>query len=173
MNRPTIRCLRTSKLAGVTLDEFSRVPGLADDGSLNSDELRAWTEDVRKLAQAKDRLGVADITLGRLFARMPRPKDNDELWPPSPMAEVMESISSDDLFRGFENGVFYGRGVVTKSSTEGGDLEMRLAASYRRLAEKHQSRCPQLAASFRGLADNYEEHARVEDEDAERRRLNR
>lgn len=167
---PEIELLRANR-ARELLEGSTRLPGSNKDGELDYEHLRRWTEAVRSKAAECDRLKICDLTLGELFARAS--KRQKENWPSSEVAVLMEDVGTEQLFRGFENGVFKSRGVVSRSPLEGGEMERQLAARYRNLAQNARSSSPKLAEAFLRLADQYECDARHEDEDAERRKLGR
>lgn len=153
------------------LEGLARLPGSNENGELDHEHLRRWTEEVRSKAAECDRLKICDLSLGELLARST--KRQEENWPSSEVAVLMEDMGTEQLFRGFENGVFKSRGVVSRDPWEGGDKERGLAVRYRNLAETARPSSPKLAETFLRLADQYEHDARREDEDAERRKLGR
>ncbi len=153
------------------LDGLARLPGTNEQGELDHEHLRRWTEEVRSKSAECERLKMCDLSLGELFARASKRREGN--WPSPEVAALMEDVGTERLFQGFENGVLKSRGVVSRNPLEGGELERRLAARYRDLAEHARPSSPKLAETFLRLADYYEREARHEDEDSERRKLGR
>jgi hypothetical protein len=158
-------------LAYKLLEGLPRLPGTNEKGELDHEHLRRWTEGVRSKAAECDRLKVCDLTLGELFGRASKRREGD--WPPPEVAALMEDVGTDRLFQGFINGVLKSRGVVSRGPLEGGELERRLAARFRNLAENTRPSSTKLADAFLHLADHYERQAHHEDEDSERQKLGR
>ena len=129
--------------------------------------LFAWLHKARELAQEKGRLEWCDSRIGTVFARAP--KDPDGTWPCIPVRDALEEIGTEDVFSGFEVGIFNKRGVVSKSSTEGGEKERSLAKQFHDYAEACKFEWPKTAASLRRMAQTYEEDAKREDAEAELR----
>ncbi len=86
------------------------------------------------------------------------------------MKDLIEELRSDALERGFARRIFNNRGVTSRSLGAGGSQEWALAANYRLSAEANRIEWPRVARIFDGLADSYEQGARREDAEAERRR---
>ncbi len=57
--------------------DWSRIPGTQDDGSIDETELEAWIKEVREKAAAADRIAVADLTIGNVFAHSPIDPDGN------------------------------------------------------------------------------------------------
>ena len=139
------------------LECISRIPGTDDDGVVHRERLQPWCEEVRRLCAEHDRIVLGDIYLGQLLSNAPA--DTDDTWPCRPVCEVMESIGSFDMKRGFENGVYNARGAVGRSMEDGGDQERRLAASWRSRAEKLAYDYPFVSTVLEGIAKLYEGEA--------------
>lgn len=168
--------------AHALLTSFSNLPGADDDGVIDANFLSDWVDRVRKLAEERDRLGVADSHLGQLLAEGGGPipifsegENQPSLfdWPPSEVCEVVERIGSDSLVRGFSIGIQNSGGVTRRDPFEGGTLERERANRCRALAEHHNGTFPRVAAVLRDIAECYEARAVEVDQEAERLRLER
>ena len=141
------------------------MPGKREDGSIDTEELKAWITEVRTAAQAVDRLAIADNSIGEVLARSP--SDPDGSWPSVAVRDIIEAVASEELESGFRVQVFNSRGVFTKSIGEGGAQERELAAKYRGYANLVRARWPRTARMLDLLADRYLADAREADRRAE------
>jgi hypothetical protein len=141
---------------------WDRIPGSRDDGTVDEDALHAWVEKARQLAEEQDRLEICDSKIGEVFARHDRGEE-DGSWPCIPIRDALEEVGTEDVFDGFEVGIFNKRGPYNKSLAEGGEQERTLASQYRAWADKSKIEWPRTAASLLRLAEQYEEQARRED----------
>lgn len=145
------------------LMNWNRIPGTQLDGSVDEDQLLQWLESARSLCDESGHLEVADSQIGEMLASWPQPEDEDEVWPCEQVCDAIEEANSNDLDRGFRIGIRNSRGVTTRSPLDGGDLERKEAAKYRRWAEHCEIDWPRTAASLRSVADGYECDAQRED----------
>ena len=141
----------------------NRIPGAQSDGSIDEEQLLRWLESARSLCRDSGHLEVADSTIGEMLASWPKPEDEDARWPCEEICDAIEEAASEDLDHGFQIGVLNSRGVVGRSPFDGGDLERKEAAKYRRWAEHCDADWPRTAASLRSVADSYEFDAQRED----------
>ena len=147
------------------LMSWQTVPGSRPDGTVDEDALISWAEEVRSLAKERGYSKITDSKIGSVLAW-----DRVELekpWPSLPVRDLLEEIGTEELFSGWEVGIFNKRGVVSKSLREGGAQEWKLMELYRRYAEACAIEWPKVAASLRRVAMNYQREA--EREDAETR----
>ncbi|MEM7473977.1 MAG: helix-turn-helix transcriptional regulator [Planctomycetota bacterium] len=144
------------------LMNWKRVPGLQDDGTVDEEELSAWVETARGICRESGHLGVADSTIGEMFASWPH-EDSAAQWPCEEICDVIDDIKSDDLERGFQIGIFNSRGVTSRGPFDGGDLERREAEKFRNWAESVDVDWPRTAACLRAVAKSYELDAQRED----------
>ena len=107
--------------------------------------------------------------IGEMLARWPQPQNEDAMWPCEEICDAIEEANSDDLDHGFQIGVLNSRGATWRSPLDGGDLERKEAAKYRRWAELCDIDWPRTAASLRKVADSYEFSAQREDSRAAER----
>ena len=150
------------------LSSWSRLPGLADDGQIDPEALASWVHTALAKLDEADRRAVGEIHIGHVLAYAPA--DTDGTWPCKPVRDLLEELQSEKVEQGFETQIFNNRGVTSRSPEAGGDLEHELAAKYRRGAEQLSDRWPRSAAILRSLASTYEQDARRQDDEAERRR---
>ena len=149
------------------VDSWLLIPGTQANGSIDTNALRSWVTDARKLCLAAKILERCDYEIGMILSLAP--VDPDGSWPCAAVREVLEMVPSEHIFRGFSNGVFDQRGVYIKSMSEGGEQERALAGKYRGHAAKCKMRWPRTALLLRRIADSYEGQARHEDEYGESR----
>lgn len=153
------------------LDLFEQLPGYLGDGLVDSDVLLTWISEARRLAVEVDRIETADLRIGKLLSNCPQVEG--ELWPPKAVCLGLETVGTDDILEGFTSGLISGRGVTSRSPFAGGEQERILADKYREVAERCQASYARLASALRGLAEYYDQYAENEDEEAERRKLER
>jgi hypothetical protein len=149
------------------VDSWLLIPGTQADGSIDTNTLRIWVADARKLCSAAKILEPCDYEIGMILSSAS--VDPDGSWPCAAVREILETVPSEHILRGFSNGVFDQRGVYTKSLSEGGEQERALAEKYRGHAAKCKMRCPRTAVLLRRIAESYEGQARREDEYGESR----
>ena len=151
------------------LRNWDCVPGTQSDGSIDEEQLLRWLESVRSLCRDSGHLEIADSKIGEMLARWPQPKDETAMWPCEQICDAIEEANSDDLDRGFQIGALNSRGATWRSPLDGGDLERKEAAKYRRWAELCDIDWPRTAASLRKVAESYEFSAQREDSRASER----
>jgi len=134
------------------------------DGSIDGVELKRWVVEVRRLAAEADRVAVTDVTIGGWLSDCQA--ESDGTWPPSVIAELLDSDQHEDMRRGFFTGVFNNRGVTSRAMGEGGAQERVLAARFRERAAAVAPRYPRLAEALNSVAKHYEHDARREDDEA-------
>jgi hypothetical protein len=145
------------------LMNWDRIPGTKPDGSVDEEKLLRWLESARSLCGESGHLEVADSKIGEMLASWPQPKDENAMWPCEEICDAVEGINSEELDRGFQIGVLNSRGPTMRSPLDGGDLERKEAAKYRRWAELCDIDWPRTAASLRSVADSYEFDAQRQD----------
>ena len=149
------------------MKSWTGIPGSRPDGSIDASVLKAWIEDARKLCTASDRIEICDVMLGDQLSCAPA--DPDGTWPCEAVREILESVPTDEILRGFEVGVANQRGAHWKSMTEGGEKERELAIKYAEYANKVKVTWPRTALTLRHIAERYESDAKREDERVEGR----
>ena len=98
------------------LQEVARIPGAAAD-EVDVHALSQWVTEARRLCRENGRGTIGDQQIGQLLSRAP--SERDGRWPCRSVCEVLESIASEDIARGFEVGVYNARSVVSRSLNEG------------------------------------------------------
>jgi hypothetical protein len=157
--------------ASKLLDGLRRLPGNRDGGRLDCEYLGEWLRKVRELAGESGHGRICDFVLGQFIARGSQRRVGN--WPVAEVASVLETIGTEELFRGFTNGILNSRGVVSRDPTAGGEPERKLASRYRQLSQYARPSSPKLAEAFLALALHYEADAQREDDMAHRKRLGR
>ena len=153
------------------LHGLSRLPGTQADGCVNMTILRQWMQEVRRMASECSRESICDVVLGELFVNSTRRSDAN--WPPLDVARLIEEIGTESLMKGFKTSIVNTRGITSRDPRTGGDLERREAARCRHLADAVRGASTKVAEAFTVMADYYDAHARVEDEEARRERVGR
>ncbi|HUF69219.1 MAG TPA: hypothetical protein VMM79_11315 [Longimicrobiales bacterium] len=146
------------------LESWRRVPGSAEDGSIDAEALNDWVDVARAQLAENGRLGVGDHRIGQVLRYGPGP--HEDQWPAPEICDLIDRLESDELDGGFRIEVINSRGVTTRAQTAGGQQERALAEQYRQYAEAARLRWPRTAALMRSLADSYDADADREDADA-------
>jgi transcriptional regulator with XRE-family HTH domain len=164
---PTDRDLarRIATQAYEVLEDWSRVPGSDDAGTIDGAALDAWVKEARKLCAQAGRRVIGDEQIGQILSAARRREG--EVWPPEPVREIIEICRSRDIEHGFEIGVYNRRGVTTRAPLDGGAQERELAARFRQDSRSLAFDRPRTAAVLDRIAESYEHDARREDERAE------
>ncbi len=144
------------------LDQLHRVPGTNSDGKVDAESLRQWVTEARRLCAEHGRADIGDQLIGQLLSRAP--SEESGLWPCRPVCEVMESVASEHIGRGFHIGVINARGVHMRGP--GGDQERELAARYRNQAQQLAHDYPYVSSVVESIARSYDRDAEREDADA-------
>ena len=152
---------RLSNAAYQLLQQIKRIPGAHGEGKVDAHALNQWVAEVRRLCRENGRAGVGDRRIGELLSRAPSEEDGS--WPCRSVCEVLESIASEDIARGFGIGVYNARGVVSRSLEEGGKQERELSAWYRAWAERLAFDYPYVANILERIAQGYDRDAERED----------
>ena len=164
---------RSSRLAFAALEllrRINRIPGMTEDGKIESEVLFAWVIEVRRLCSEYGRAEIGDLYIGQLLSKAPDEEDGS--WPCLPVCEVMERITSPEMGRGFRIGKFNSRGVIMRSRREGGAQERELANKYQNLAKRRTLDYPYVGSIIKNLADSYDQIAVHEDDETNvRKRL--
>ena len=137
------------------------IPGMENNGSINSAALNDWVQKVRDLSTQHKRVKVSDLAIGQVFSHSP--KESDGTWPALPILDLMESINSDEMNRGFIMGVSNNRGVTSRGLLDGGTQERELADQYKQYADAIRANWPRTAAVLDKLNHEYLSSAHHED----------
>ena len=143
------------------LEQLARIPGTDDEGGIDAHRSKRWIAEARPLCREHGRARVGDERIGQLFSKAPPEEDGS--WPCRPVCEVLESIASEDIARGFVIGVYNARGVHSRSLDEGGKQERELSAKYRDWGQRLAFDYPYVARILERIAESYERDAERED----------
>jgi hypothetical protein len=147
---------------------WKRIPGMQSDNSIDEAELSKWVSETRKLAEAEERLDVADMHIGQVLAQYP---ENIPEWPQEKIFKLIEEINSDSLKRNYSSAMFNKRGSSTRGPFDGGNIERGKAAYFGKLFNDFKNKYPNVAEIFKRLEQGYLADAQRMDESAERDRL--
>jgi hypothetical protein len=153
-----------AQLAHELLESWRTIPGLREDGAVDSEALSSWVKCAIAAVEARNRR-VGDYLIGQHLRYSPA--DDDGTWPARPVRDLIEDLASEDLGRGLEVEVYNSRGVTTRSPTAGGGQERALVEQYTGWATNVSAEWPRTAAMLRRIAGTYERDARREDDSAE------
>jgi transcriptional regulator with XRE-family HTH domain len=149
------------------LESWTRIPGTKSDGIIDSDILNNWVNEVRNICINNNRIEPCDGEIGELLSYSPTEADGS--WPCKAIRQILENITTDEIVRGFQRGVWNQRGVTTRGLKDGGEQERQLVIKYRGHAEKWKVSWPRTAVALRGIAEYYENQATWQDEHADAR----
>lgn len=155
-------------LAWELLRGWKTLPGSDNYDQIDYQKLKIWVEKARKLCENLDRKEIGDTHIGQVLAHA---KLKEGVWPPEVVCKIIDEVQSKELDNGFSTGIYNKRGVVTKSPFKGGQQERVLAEQFRQYADKWAIRYPKTAAILTNIAEGYENEAKREDKEAERRDL--
>lgn len=152
------------------LHEGRRVPGTADDGTIDGDALIIWIDAVRALGRELARSVMTDQSIGTLLSASPVGADGH--WPHEEVRRALDHVATEEISTGFIVGKRNARGVVTRGP--GGNQERVLAAGFRAGADAMRLPFPFTARALEQLGSDYEYEARQWDgEEQVDRRLGR
>ncbi|HEY0833761.1 MAG TPA: hypothetical protein VGE72_07620 [Azospirillum sp.] len=146
------------------LHKWRRVPGTAEDGTVDPSAFTDWVRQALEVSTQQGRGRVAQSVIGQALAHAPA--DSEGLWPCVAVRDVLDDPDHDVMRRGLHTGLFNKRGMTSRMPDEGGGQERVLAARYRGWADALASTHWRLAGVLRDLADYYERDGRSEDADA-------
>lgn len=156
-----------ASLAWSVLREWSTLPGLRDDGTIDGDHLAEWVRGARFALIDLGRAAIGDEQIGQVLASSPPGADG--VWPAEEVREIVESLVNTRIETGLHIGRTNQRGVTMRGAFDGGDQERALEGEYRDMASRIATRWPRTARVLRGIADNYRREADRNDAEAERR----
>lgn len=145
------------------LKQLRRIPGTDDHGTIDPGALGAWLAEVRSLSVQHGRADIGDYCIGELLSHAPH--EEDGTWPCRPVCEVMETIASEAIARGFCIGVHNSRGATWRG--EGGAQERELAVKYRRWSQQLSLEYPYVGSVLGRIADSYDREAEWHDSKAQ------
>lgn len=154
-------------LSWSVIREWRALPGLADDGTIDAAQLTAWVRDVRLALEESGRSAIGDEQIGQVLAASP--VGSDGVWPAEAVRDLLDTLGNTRVDTGFHIGKMNQRGVTSRGVFDGGDQERALEAEYRERATILATKWPRTARILRGIADDYQQQARQNDAEAERR----
>jgi hypothetical protein len=152
------------------LSEFKNVPG-SNDGKIDFKKLLDWVVKVRALAADKDLSDIGDQRIGFILAYAPQDAD-ESFWPPSAVCQVIETMASEQIERGFAIECFNKRGTYSKGVNEGGKQEREFAKRYKAWADA-TLKYPRTSAMLISISEDWTQRAEHEDVEAEKSKMKR
>lgn len=138
------------------LSEWSRPPGIRDDGTFDSEHFKRWLERVKEVCIESGHLEVAFINIGE--ALIYAPAEEDGLWINKTVAGALNDRYSKEMREGFRTALYNSRGVHNVDPS--GKPEMDLAERYEIKAEEVENAgFHRLAISLRSLSESYRREA--------------
>jgi hypothetical protein len=147
------------------MESWTTLPGF-QDGRLDGTTLQAWVRDAHRLGVNAERGAVGDVYIGRILSHAT--PDQDGVWPPKPVRELLEELRNDHIENGIVSGVHNKRGVTSRGMLDGGSLERAEARQYRSWGDAVKLEWPRTASLLERIASGFDQSARHHDEDAER-----
>jgi len=147
------------------LNRIKNVPGMSNEGRIESKELAEWLDGARHLFRQHARVEVGDFYLGRLLAKAPEGENG--LWPCEAVCEAMEAIGSSSFREGFCTAVRKSRSVRWRKHGEGGEQEREIAAEYRARSTRLCFEYPFVGSVLEYIAAAYDREAEWHDREAE------
>ena len=92
-------------------------------------------------------------------------------WSARTIFQVIEDINTEQLKKGYSNGMFNKGGVTIRGASDGGGIEGDRAEYFGELASSLMCDYPNVARIFQRLQDEYRALANGYDEEAHRRKL--
>lgn len=141
------------------------IPGLQEDGTVDSSFLMGWVEAVQKKLVGYVSAEKSELYLGYVLASSPDGADG--MWPAEAVRSVIEHMKSSVLERGISTRCYNCDSRGTRRDYIGGVPEWCLVNKYREFSRCMTLRWPRTAALLSRLAEDYEIEARQEDTKAE------
>ena len=137
------------------------IPGLQEDGTVDSSFLMGWVEAVQKKLVGYVSAEKSELYLGYVLASSPDGADG--MWPAEAVRSVIEHMKSSVLERGISTRCYNRDSRGTRRDYIGGVPEWCLVNKYREFSRCMTLRWPRTAALLSRLAEDYEIEARQED----------
>ena len=158
---------RRATTAYEVLHEWHGLPGKSPDGTIDIASLKQWVTGALEAFEQRGQGAVGAQFIGEVLSHSPN--GSDGAWPHEAVRDVIEEIENPEVETGLEVGEYNGRGVTTRSLTEGGAREHERAARYEEWAQTTRALWPRTAAILRTIADQYRRHGRREDAETDLR----
>jgi len=140
------------------LSTWHQLPGLREDGTIDTEQLKRWVRAAREACYAKGRGTTGDHQIGQMLAYAPDALDG--IWPDIAVRDVLEELESGEIERGIAIGVDNKRGATFREVGKGGQQEKTLAVHYRTHADCIVDTWPRTAALLQRIATIYDMEAR-------------
>lgn len=154
----------SARRAYLVLDTWTKIPGMREDKSIDAEALWAWVDEVRCLAERRNRIEVADVEIGHILARYPLGSlEGSE----ESIFHTIERINTKEIKEGYSIKLFNQQGVTIRGAFDGGDIERHRAEFFGGLAQKTRRAYPNVSKIYQDLEVWYLRQAHREDEEAE------
>ncbi|MXX05383.1 MAG: hypothetical protein F4Z71_01315 [Gammaproteobacteria bacterium] len=141
------------------LTEWTRCPGIQDDGTLNVEAFNEWVNEARQITEETGHAEVAQTQIGHVLTFAPA--DPNGLWIHEAVAAKLNLRSTGEMRSGFTSGLFNQRGV--HGFTQGQE-ERELASENREKADALDSKgFSRFATAMREFAEQYDRQAEHEE----------
>lgn len=134
---------------------WTTVPGMRDDGTLESEAFLQWATDAFQQAASEDLQEGAEREFGKLLARLARYRPWND-WLPAEVLKYLDRPENGGLRSKLELGVQNARGITRRLPFEGGTQEQRLAEKYRSTAAQYEQTYPRVAILLKSIASHFE-----------------
>jgi hypothetical protein len=155
-----------AKRAFDLLKTVHMIPGLSDDGRIDTAKLKGWVDAARAECSKAGRSVIGEQYIGMILSAAP--PDERRIWPAIPVRDLIEQIRCDEVENGIVMGVYNRRGVTSRGSLDGGEQERELAFHYKKLAKTVEHKWKRTAAVLRQIAKSFERDGKRYDEDVEK-----
>lgn len=145
-------------------NQINHIPGTGENGKIDTESLRNWVSEARRLCAEFGRAKIGDHYIGSLLSKAPA--DEDEFWPCKAVCDVMENAASEIIGSSFRVGTINQRGVYSRAIGEGGAQERELAKKYRLWAEQRRIEYPYVGRVLESIAVSFDRDAAKEDDRA-------
>ena len=149
------------------LFNYKTVPGVnRNNSSFDEEHFSIWVQKALEMCEQCNRLIVGSYILGKTLAHSPI-DDKDGQWPHRSVRDVIEKYDSDPMKRGFQTGTINKRGIVQKSTYEGGKQEYNLAQEYFTWSKNIAYCWPKTSEILKNVGNWYSNRGKEEDERSE------
>ena len=155
----------TKELLAQIITGSGDIPGKLPDGTVDEKALSIWVNEARRLCGERGRGVIGDIYIGNLLTKAPLGADG--IWPCEPVRELLDTIHSPNIGRGFVTGTINQRGITSRGLFEGGNQERALADNYLNETAAIRSNWPFTASLLTDIAESYELAAKQYDLEAD------
>ncbi len=146
---PTEDDQKKAELAHRIIEGMHMLPGAGKDGVVDYEELKRWTDSVRKRLKEVDRVSTGEHELGAYIYRCSM-ADHTENWPRDEVCHLLDDVDSDRVVDGFVMQAFNYGGPRFVSKEDTTDLEH--ASSAEKRASEISTIYPQAARVLRKVA---------------------